>query len=809
MANLVPHNDHNSLPSVHRFSMPHPSSEKEPGYPQEETLDLREILAVLRRHKLLVAVITLLVMGAATFLAFRQAPQYRASAVIRLKNERQSLTGGIQSEAMDQVMGKAVDPLLSQLQVLRSRSIARQVVERTGMRMHSVTDGFSGARLENVFVAPTVEDDTVTLRFGTDGYAIQKGGKEARAFYGDQATLDGITLTVTDRPSVPQAKLAIVPEAVAAQRLLDNLTTRALEKTDVVQVEFTHSDPRVAQRVANSAVEVFQTANANESQQQSRRRRLFLEEQLGKTDSVLALAQLQLSDFRRREQVYSSRDKFAAQQSSMIELDVRREELVSDRSVLGSLLTSLARSDNRNLRTFVSAPGIASNPVIAQLYTQLLQYQTARDSATAGPWGSSAQNPDVQRLNTLITNTERRLVDAVQSHVGALDARIRSLDEMRARNTTEIQGQPEKEAEEMRLTQQVETATKLADQLREEYQKARIAEAVEVGQVEVVDLAALPIAPIGSGRALKMVFGLLLGLMLGGGAAFLRDHLNTKVQRRDELEPLLRIPSLAVIPRIAMNGKADAPRLRLPLRSGNGHEVERPLERLVTVAEGRSSGAEAYRSLRTNLLFSQTSHAMRRVLVTSAMAAEGKTTTASNLAVTFAQQGKNVLIIDGDLRKARLHRVFGITREPGLVDVIAEFATLEDAIRPTTVQNLSVLAAGTLPPNPSELLGSPRMREVLNEAAEQFDLVLIDAPPVLVAGDASILSVLVDGTVMVLRAGQTDRGAALAAVQQLKSVGAHMLGSVLNDPDAKVASYEGYYYYAYNYYGEEEEHAGK
>jgi capsular exopolysaccharide synthesis family protein len=809
MANIVPHNDQNSLPPAHRFSMSQSPNENEPAYQLEETLDLREILGVLRRHKLLVGVITLLVVGVAMVLAFRQAPQYRASAVIRLKNERQALTGSIQNDAMDQVVGKAVDPLLSQLQVLRSRSNAREVVKRTGMRLHSTTPGFSGALVENVSIAPTVGNDSVSLRFGTEGYAIEKDGTEARAFYGRQASLAGITLTVTKRPAVRHAQLVVVGEEAAAQHLLDNLTTRALDKTDVVQVEFTHSDPHVAQRVANAAVGVFQTANASESQQQSRRRRLFLEEQLGKTDSVLAVAQLQLSDFRRREQVYSSRDKFAAQQTSMIELDVRREELVSDRRVFASLLNSLARSDNRNLRTFVSAPGIAGNPVISQLYTQLLQYQTARDSAMAGPWGSAAQNPDVQRLNTLITNTERRLIDAVQSHVGALEARIRSLDEMKARNTVEIQGLPEKEAEEMRLMQQVETANKLADQLREEYQKARIAEAVEIGQVEVVDFAGLPVTPIGSGRGLKITLGLLIGLMLGGGAAFLREHLDTKVRRRDELEPLLKIPSLAVIPRIAMNGKAAVPRLRLPLRADNGNAVERPLERLVTIVEGRSSGAEAYRSLRTNLLFSQTALTTRRVLVTSAMAAEGKTTTASNLAVTFAQQGKSVLIIDGDLRKARLHRVFGITREPGLVDVIAGFASIDESIRPSGVQNLSVLAAGTLPPNPSELLGSPRMREVLDAASERYDLVLIDAPPVLVAGDASILSVLVDGTVMVLRAGQTDRGAALAAVQQLKSVGATMLGSVLNDPDAKVASYEGYYYYAYNYYGEEEEAPAK
>jgi len=802
MANLVPGDRY--PPSVHP-STPTPAPPSQAG--AQETIDLREVLGVLRRQRRFVALVALLVTALATFVVLRQPPQYRATAVIRLKDTKQSLTGGLQAQAMEQVVGKTTDPLLSLIQVLRSRSITRQVVERTGLRLRRLSDDFSLADIRD-FSAPATARDTFTLEFTPSSYTLVTDAGRASAAYGSPVSVGDISLIVQSAPEVEEARLELLTMEKAVDRVLERLVTRPLDRTDVVQVEFTSADPRLAQLVTNTAVEVFQHANASQSQQESRRRRLFLEEQLAKTDSALAVAQQSLSNFREREEVYSSAEWFAAQQATMLQLDVRLEELNAERQVFQSLLDALRSTSAEKPRSLSAlvVPGPAANPVISELYVQLVQLQAKRDSVISGPWGAAADNPDVQRLNTVISNTEERLIDAAAAHVSGLDARIRSLNDLRGRNAEAIQSLPQKEAQEMRLILQVETARKLADLLREEYQKARIAEAVEVGQVEVVDMAVLPAEPIGAGRPLKIALGLILGLMLGAGGAFVREHLNTKLARTDELETLLGMPCLAVIPRIdaTLNGNGARPRLRLPIRTGGDSDgVERPLEKLVTVGEGRSVGAEAYRSLRTNLLFSQTGGVLNRLVVTSSMPSEGKTTTASNLAVAFAQQGKRVVLIDGDLRKARVHKVFGLTREPGLVDVIADLATLEDSIRTTAVPNLSILTSGTLPPNPSELLGGARMREVLDDLQKQFDLVMIDAPPVLVAGDASILAALNASTIIVSRAGFTDRAAALASVQQLRAVGARMLGAVLNDPDAKVEKYESHYYYAYKYYGED------
>lgn len=792
MSDLVPSNGH--LPSSPPGPVPPgmwmPVAESPPA---ADVVNLREIFAVLRRNLGLVLGIAALTLAGTVFVLSRQVPEYRAQATIRLKNECEAISGGLDGRIADQVVGRGTDPVLSQIQVLKSRGIATAVVERTGLRLHSPSRGFAVSALEGVAVAADAPPDTLSLRFGRSEVIVRGVAGEARVAYGAPVEVGGVRFTVPARPEgVEEAEVVVLSPWEAEDRVLEGLKARPREETDVVDVTFTASDPRLAQAVVNAAVEVFREADARAAQAQARRRRIFIEEQLAETDSILAEAQLALSEFRRREQVYSSGDKFAAQQVGLMGLEVRREELDADRRMYRSLLDRLKRADSgvaeQGLRTLVSTPGIAENAVVAQLFARLVAYESARDSMVAA--GSVATNPDMQRLEAQLASVRSRLAEAVESHVAALDARIAALDDLRQRSVAEFRTLPATEAEEARLVQRVETVRKVSDQLREEYQRSRIAEAVEAGQVEVVDWAAVPRKPIGSGRALKLVLGLVLGLMLGSGVAFLREHLDTAVRSRSELEGLLHVPGLALIPRIAPSRSARP-------RSSAGRQDDAQ-EALVTVTEARSAGAEAFRTLRTNLIFSQAVQAIKTMVVTSAGPSEGKTTTSANLAVTFAQQGLRVLLVDGDLRRSRLHQVFGLPREPGLTEALIGREPIEDVIRATAVQGLDILPAGTLPPSPPELLGGARMRELLAELARRYDVVVLDAPPVHAASDASILGTLADGVLMVVRVGRTHREAALAAVQQLQSLGVRVVGAVLNDPEARAARYGEIY--AYQYY---------
>lgn len=757
-----------------------------------QEINLRATIDMLRRHWRLVFVITAAVLAVAAYNVYSHVPQYRARATIRVADARKAITGGI-DDGIGPLLGKTSDPLLSHIQVLRSRAVIGQVVDRHGLQLRPLTPGLNREYLQDAAVRAAVRRDTVALSFGRNGYRTAGGNLVA---YGVPITFSAGRLTVTARPDVASAEIEVVSRDAAIDNLLAGLRTSRRENTDLVDVEYVNADPVTATMVVNAVIETFQAYNATLAQQQSQRRRIFLEEQLEQTDSTLVTAQQGLSAFRSRNQLYSSRERLAAEQTGMMTLDMRREEMAAEKRMYQQLLGSPAATMNANrLQALVSAPGIAANPLIIQLSAQLALYETKRDSLTSGVWSAAKTNPDVTRLDTLIASTRAKLAVAAASHVASLEARVRALDELKSRTSATMTALPATEVEEMVLVQQVETTRRIADQLREEYQRARIAEAVEVGPIEVLDRATIPQNPIPSRSEFKLILGLLIGLSLGAGAAYLREHLNTSIRHQVDIEEILRVPNLAIVP-----GASNSKRKFLPFRNSVGSATNGRF--LVSIAETRSPAAEAYRRLRTNLIFSQAAGRLRTIAVTSPLAAEGKTTTAANLAVAFAQQGISVLLIDCDLRKAQVHKMFNLPREPGFTDLVLGQVTLADVARPGPIDQLMIITSGMLPPNPAELLGGVRARQVFETLSTTADLVIIDTPPVLLASDASVISKIVDGMVMVIRAGQTDRSGALQAIQQLRNVGGNILGAVLNDPDHESDRYGGYYY-GYQYYGEE------
>ncbi|HEX5410070.1 MAG TPA: polysaccharide biosynthesis tyrosine autokinase [Gemmatimonadaceae bacterium] len=780
------------------------------------TMGVREAVAVLRRHLvLLLAVLTLTVL-AAGYVIHNQSLLYEANAVIRLMDQRQQLAGNIDNTPVASMMGYWADPIASQLQVLSSRGVAEAVVDSQTLGLRVLPVDFPASILTNVSIAPHAPRDSVFLTFGAKAVTVQDASGTRRAAYGSPIQSSGATFTVMARPSASQSgTIYTVDRRSAADMLLSGLRTRQRDRTDVIDVSYIATDPYVAQQVVNAVVKVFQQDNAERAQEQSRRRRIFVQAQLEQTDSLLQIAQSRLSEYRANNKVYSSADAVVnTQQTGLLDLDVKRQELTASRQVSQSLLDDLALDDGpsrrKALRALVASPEIASNPVVASSYQQLVQYQTALDSMTTGRFARAATNPDVQRLESLVGEQENQLSDAVKSQVVSLDARIAALDQVRASNAAMLKKLPATAAGEARLLGQVQSLNNMADQLRQDFQIARISEAVEEGEVEIVDLALAPYAPIGIGRKAKLGIAIVFGLLFGIGAAMLADRFNTAIRGRNDIEDLLQIPGLAIIPQIASATQMRHVRvgsMNLPLgsaltRIAARHDGARSSrESLVTVLDARSGGAEAFRTLRTNLIFSQAVQTLRVIVITSPSPQDGKTTTVANLAVTFAQQGMRVAIIDCDLRRARLHAVFRTPRDPGLTHYLMGQAAEEDILRPTFVDGLWFISSGALPPNPSELLGGERMHELAASLKKRFDVVLLDTPPVHAAADSLILGKVSDGVLLVLRAGHTERASALDAIHRLTTIGIRVVGAVLNDPDHKVSEYEGYYYY--DYYGPE------
>ena len=321
------------------------------------------------------------------------------------------------------------------------------------------------------------------------------------------------------------------------------------------------------------------------------------------------------------------------------------------------------------------------------------------------------------------------------------------------------------------------------------YSSISLAEASSGDTVTVVSRAEVPRAPIRPQVMRNSLLAAVAGILLAAGIAFLVEYLDDTVKTPDDAQEV-GLGILATVQRAGGNGK------------------KRPQE-LFALNQTRSPVTEAYRTLRTNLQFSSLDRPVHCLVVTSAMAAEGKTTTVANLAVVMAQAGKRVLLVDADLRRPAVHRLFGLNNRSGLTDaLVGEPAALNSFLRETDVKNLRVLTSGPVPPNPQELLGSQRMEDLLQRLRREADLILIDTPPSLVVADANVLAARTDGVLLVVNADRTRRMAVQQATEGLRQVGASVLGGVLNMVDIRRGGGAGYYsYYGHSYshyYGEGE-----
>ncbi|MGC8874764.1 MAG: polysaccharide biosynthesis tyrosine autokinase [Chloroflexia bacterium] len=309
----------------------------------------------------------------------------------------------------------------------------------------------------------------------------------------------------------------------------------------------------------------------------------------------------------------------------------------------------------------------------------------------------------------------------------------------------------------------------------------------QANKLTVVERAEPSYTPVGPRTALNVALAALIGGQLAVGAVVLLEYLDDTVKNGDELAQLTQIPFLGIVPRM--------------------RESNELAGLLITLRHPRSSAAESFRVLRTNLQFSSLDRPLRTLLITSPQPTEGKSTVAANLGVVFAQAGQRVILVDSDLRRPVLHRFFEVSNELGLTGALfANRNHAQNGLVSTSVENLFFLPSGPLPPNPAEIIASQRMELLLERLQEEADIVILDSPPVLTVADASILAARVDGVVLVADCGVTQRAAVRKAAESLRQVGARLLGSVLNRVDTRADGYYYYYYYYYRSgYGTEEE----
>ena len=769
----------------------------------------RAFLAMLRYRAGVIVGGTLLGLAGAAYFAYQDQPVYRATSVVRLADVRSTVVRGLEGGPVDRP-ARATDPLLSKIQLVRSRALVGRVVDEQGLRVRLATMQTPGLRLGVAEVSPSAPADTLQLSFADSAFTLRSArGDSSTARYGNPATVGGVRLAVPARPATARASVAVLPREAAIDTVLANLRVAPRAETDVVDISYIGSEPVAVQRLVNRLTELFRDVDVQGSQEQSRRRRVFLEEQLKETDAALAQAQRELDAFRSGQPAYNTREQMTAQQNALVALDIRREEIDADRRMSQALLDRIEqyRGTNRaqDFHALLSSPDVSSNPVVSQLLQRLVQYQAERDSLTTGAWRSSASSPEVARLNELIKNTQEQIVGAVRSQVTALEARIGSLSDLRARMAASAV-RPSEESKEARLAERVAASRQISDEIRQEYQKARMAEAAEIGQVQVMDWAAVPEHPVKGLRSIKLGLGLLLGLLLGAGGATLREAADSSVRRPEEVEGRLQLPVLSIIPRIMDGGRPSVPGRVRPASSagaiGAGDGQAPALRNALALVErwkaprveaSRAAVREAQRMLRNNLAWATgATEGPATIVVTSAAAGEGKTTTAVNLALGYVREGKSTLLLDCDFRRPRLHDLFHIAQSPGLGQLLLGHAVVASVVRGSHVAGLSIIPAGHLPQDAFDGLNAERFRNVLQILAARYERIIIDTPPVLAVADAAMLASIGDGVILVVRAGTTERTAIEQSLRQLSFVGARVMGVVLNDAGGELERYGRY-----------------
>ncbi|MBD0319245.1 MAG: AAA family ATPase, partial [Gemmatimonadetes bacterium] len=673
----------------------------EPRTHAGEGLPLRDLVAGIVRRWWVVLLALCGGVGIAGYLATREEPGFRSTATLWLPRP----PGGNNSlGGLGSLMGIGGGGMsLSELEIFRSRAFSGEVVDSAALRLVGV-DG-SDALVEGVRVEPDAPAGPLELEFGDDDVVARAGFAQNRAPYGRPFRVRGVWMVVPRQPGVTSARFEVLARDHAIGRFQENFFVRQRDRTEMVDVGITASSPRAAERATNTAVDLFRAQRARNAAAEDEERGRRLVSQIAFTDASLRKAQGRLVATRTRAQTYSSGALFQAREAERIGLETKLEDLRQDCATYTALAEGLraGAGQDRGIDVLIASPGVAARPLIGQLYGSLVEYQMRRDTMTAGRWGRSATHPDVRRLDQLIADTKTRLTGAVGSEVAALDAQIATAEGRRRETGADMAPLPAADARETELAREIEGLTRMSMMLREEYTRQQLA--TRADSIRVVDRA-LPGWEVNGGLVQMLVLGIFGGLVVGIGSASLLTVLDPTLRTLGDAERLLELPTLAVVPR------------------------ERRRRAGLTALRGE--GAEAYRTLRTNLRFSRVAPDARTLVVTSAETGEGRTTVAANLAATVARQGVRVLLVDCDLGRARLHPLFGVDRAPGLTDLLLGDVSAEAAVRATSVEGVFLLAAGTpVGRSASEVLEGGAVQGVIAELAANYDLLILDTPPLL------------------------------------------------------------------------------
>ena len=742
--------------------------------------NVREYLHIVLKRKWLILSLVLVVTSLVTIQAYREPSIYQGSSTIRIEAKQGSIL-----QTGNALVVNPTDPNFwgTQLRLLQSPVLARQVV--LTLDLPNNPDFLGGQANVGVF-------SSLNRLLGRERTKPGKAqGQNAEADPVGEKEMQQRQLTAEQLAALEPYEDAIVAGQVITP----------IEKTNLVVINYVHTNPQLAKQIADTLAEVFVHNNIER-------------QELGMSKAELALAQ-QIATY--QEKVKTERDqRFNFAKNNNLPLGPTSIDLEKERERGYSQQLLDAENRRRNLEAAYNAaksaedpftnPAVQQDEYIRKLRDKLSDLKEKREALLqiyTPEW------PEVRKIDAQIKSTEADLKRApvqvlasMKRNYEAALAQEKSLNRAYAGQHGKTTTRTKAEIDLAAMTQQLATDEQYLNTLLQKQRELNATSGDGGTNVSIAQKSRLPQAPVGPARLRTIIIAFLLSLMAGVGLAFLLDFLDDTVKSLDDIDRYVHLPALALIPA----ARSEKGRLTAAEAAAQAPSASTAL---AMVNDVRSPMAEAYRHLRTSLLLSSAGTPPKTILVTSSQPSEGKTTTAVNTAFMLAQTGAQVLIIDCDLRRPRLHANFNLSNARGLTNFLSGECPIDDVLQSYEgLANLKLLTSGPVPPNPAELLGSEEMRKLLSSLTERFAHVIVDSPPAISFTDASILSTFVDGVILVVHGGRSSRAVVRRAKQQLLDVGANIFGVVLNNVKADSHEYYGAGYSAYyqsEYYTSEDE----
>jgi capsular exopolysaccharide synthesis family protein len=762
---------------------PPPTWGERPGGPADapDEVQLRDAWRLLVRHRWLIAATAAVALAAGGAAVARTTPSYEAAAALRVDQAQPQLPG------LGVALGDG-SALLTEIETLRSRKLAEALVDSFGLQVMVAHPARAPrASVVAAVAASPGAEGRYRLERRPDGAFAVTDAESGRALgtvrAGNLVHVGGALVRLAPGAARhPRIDLEVLPRDEAVDRLQEAVqVSRRHGDVNVVDVRVRGPDPRLARDVANALTAAFMADRRAAVRTQARTTAGFLRGQLGRLSVQLDSAEGALRRFQEGERIVSLPQQAGAAVQNAAQLQAQRDAIAAESAALGALL---ARSDAApagaaRYRDLVAFPSLLRNPAVSGLLTSLAGVEDRRTELLAR---RNPTDPEVQLLVNRARDIEAQLGALARSYQQGLAGQAAALNGALARSEGQMRAIPGREVRLARMQREAKVLEEIYSAMQARLKEAEIGEAAEDPSVRLLDAAVLPREPVAPRPAAWLSLALALGLAVGVAGAALREYSDHAVHSRRDVARATGLPVLAVVPRAP--GRAR----RLAGRAKPGETPEGRGKPRLLVKETRTPLAEAYDRLQVNLAFSRVPDPVRVVTISSATPGEGKTTSAVNLAVTLARRGRQVLLVDADLRCGVISGTLGIPQSPGLTELLAGEARLEQVVRRVRLAadtEVSVIPGGRSPSDPARLLAPDTLAALFHRLREEFDTVVLDAPPVNLVTDAALLGCAGDGVVLVVRSGATAEEDLRDAVEHLRAVGAPVLGVVLNDVDFK------------------------